>query len=518
MYDKNIPVDIIKHDLESVGAVVNSVFDQLAVMNIDSESLNFTQLNSVVSWEIDHTIELDFAYDWHQLRITSRILPLGNVYYPENSGDNISVYLMDSGVDITHPELSGSNIVNLYSYDNTWDDPSGHGTGLASLVVGNSVGVSPNAILKVVKIPMGTSNTTNYSQLMEAFNAILADHTTNTVAVINCSWVIPKSQILDTKILEMQAAGFVVVAAAGNKMLKADDFSPVGLDTVLGVAASDAYDRVISWDISAGSNWGPEVDITAPGIDVPVAAPDGTLRSSAGTSVSAAIVSAVAAQYIVKFPTKTAQEIQNQIIANAVPNVLFRDETIYSTTPNLLLQTYVETVFVTNLPANSSFSCRRNETTHIVLDLKQKYVESIEVRAAPYPIRFRPRRGAMNKRKQTVLPPWISWDGPNKTIIVNPPADLQPRRYRTFACLFDKHGREVTSIPVYIAVYDVSPNEVPETFAFDEVYAYYELPDSSIVIQAQASCPGNCTNPTSITYCTDVSKTTTCFCSPECLY
>ncbi len=102
-------------------------------------------------------------------------------------------------------------------------------------------------------------------------------------------------------------------AAAGNTGVEADTLSPVGLDTVIGVAASDAYDRVISWGSGLSSNWGPEVDLTAPGVDVPIINLNGGYTTGSGTSIAAAIVSGVVAQYIKNNNSLTAQQIQNLV-------------------------------------------------------------------------------------------------------------------------------------------------------------------------------------------------------------
>lgn len=271
-------------------------------------------------------------WDWHRRRITNSTLP--------NEGEGTVIYLMDSGVDVLHPELSNANIINLYSHDGTWGDHDGHGTGLASVIAGNTVGISPKVTIKIVKIPLGAG--TPVDLLMDAFDVIVMDNDNTSTRIINCSWLILRSEIIDARILELQTAGFITVASAGNWVSRVHDWSPIGSKVVLGVAASDIHNKVTSWNDGVnGSNWGPEVSITAPGINVLTAAPNGTLQFASGTSIAAAVTSAVAAQFITKFPEKTAKEIYNLIISYAIPGVLSRNESIYGTTPNLLLQTCI---------------------------------------------------------------------------------------------------------------------------------------------------------------------------------
>lgn len=477
IYDKQIPIETVRSDLESRGAVINTTLDAMSVMNISSELMLFTESSCVLSWEEDTVVNLELSYDWHQLRIVTPALPMRETYFPQNKGEGVSVYLVDSGIDASHEELVDANIVNVYTYDGSFSDSANHGTGLASIIVGKTLGVSPNATLKNIKIGVGFSIT--LGQLLEAFNAILVDNT-DPVSVINCSWIIPKSQILDTKIIEMQSAGFVVVAAAGNGMQAADNYSPVGLDTVLGVGASDPYDRVISWGPGFGSNWGPEVDITAPGIEVEMATVGGGISSVSGTSVAAAVASGVAAQFIAKFPEKTASQIQDAIIANAVSDVLFRNESVYGTTPNLLLQTYVENDFLNNYPEDRLFHCKRGETTTVILDPKTDIVASIDLKGSP------------QIGSSLVIPPWVSFDQTTNTVTITPTNDVDIHKYRLYVCLYDQLNRLIQPTPMTINVYDENENENLST----EVYLHEQTLDSGVIVRLQLcydQCPIQCT-------------------------
>jgi subtilase-type proteinase RRT12 len=253
-----------------------------------------------IGFEEDASIETVPSLEWHQLRVASRTLPMKQTFIAKNLGKDVNVYLVDSGIKADHPEFEFSNIVNLYSHNDSFDDDTGHGTGVASVIIGKTLGISTEATLKNVKIPMGQS--IPLSSLLEAFNAIAADKIeADEIAVINCSWTIPKSMILDNLVADLRSQGFLVVAAAGNTISNADDLSPVGYDAVLGVGASDAFDRVISWATNVGSNWGKEVDLFAPGIDVMIANKNGGITEASGTSISAGIVSSIAAQYIHDF-------------------------------------------------------------------------------------------------------------------------------------------------------------------------------------------------------------------------
>jgi hypothetical protein len=336
LYDKNANLEDLVNSLTSLGVTIQSTLSSSNLLIVTAEDSSFSSTAGILHAEEDVAIDVTPEYYWHQYRISSPSLPMIDSYIPAHDGAGRVVYVVDSGINSELSEFSNATIENLYSYNSTYSDELSHGTSIASVIVGNSLGVSKKAIVKNVKIPVGS---TTISILLSAFDAVLTDHllTPSDVKVVNCSWTVPRSYLLDLKISELQQNNLLVVAAAGNQGAAAVNYSPVGLNTVIGVAASDAYDRVISWGGSASSNWGPEVDITAPGIDVDVLMSDGSIGTISGTSIAAAVVSAVAVQYIQAEPTNTASGIQDNIIANAVVDLLFRNETIYGTTPNRIV-------------------------------------------------------------------------------------------------------------------------------------------------------------------------------------
>lgn len=388
-------------------------------------------------------------------------------------------------MDSAHPELSNSNIVNLWSYNQDFSDPLGHGTSMASVIVGSTLGVVPDAELKSVKIPYG-SGVTN-TTLLEAFDAILEDHllTPSVVKVVNCSWVISKSEVLDTKILELQNNGLVVVAAAGNTISAADDFSPVGLNTVIGVAACDAYDRVVNWGTGVGSNWGPEVDITAPGIEVYCAKADGTVDTSSGTSLAAAITSGVVCQFIVENVSMTANEIQQAVINHGSDDLLFRNETIYNTTPNKLLQG----IFFGGLFLQPNIT----DGTEKIFVSKGSSVD-FNIAIANNVISRLSIEEFYTGRVLRLPPSWVSLNTTTNVITFAPTAETETKKYLVYVEGLSSDGIQVGFCRFIVHVYDESPEELAE----DDKPEYYTRNSSTnTVVPAigycyEGSCPYPC--------------------------
>lgn len=240
------------------------------------------------------------------------------------------VYLVDSGIQSNHQKFINSHIVNLYTYDGSFEDTNGHGTGVASVILEHEL----NIILKNVKIDIKGDCT--FGQLMEAISAISNDNQ-QTVSVVNCSWAFPRHPIIDDKIAELDPEKFIVIAAAGNEITSASSFSPVNMESVIGVGACDTNHYVTTWNEIGGSNWGPEVNVTTLGIDVEVAVLGGGTAIASGTSLAAARVTNRAARLIQQFPEKNALEIKKILLRSTIPNILIRDERVYGTTPNLFI-------------------------------------------------------------------------------------------------------------------------------------------------------------------------------------
>lgn len=461
--------------LTSANIVVNKVFESLKVLNITSDSADFSQFSQITVVEEDITAT-PILSSWALNRVNSKMLPMRNVYTPKNYGENVVVYVVDSGIDWTHPELTHLTINNLYSYNNDFQDTIGHGTAVASLIAGMTVGASKYAVLKSVKIESNVQ--IPVSELLTAFDVILTDHNTtpSAVKVVNCSWHVAKSQILDLKIQELKNTGLVVVASAGNTLSDANLLSPVGLNTVIGVGACDAYDRVINWGTNAGSNWGPDVDITAPGIDVEYANIAGGLTMGSGTSYSAGLVSGLICQYIANAPTKTANDIQSEFLSAGLPDVLFRNEAIYGTTPNLLAQALAhDELFVS--PSDSFHKVQRGT----------EYILPLIVVSPATGVRIDDIMFGTHVRDCL---PWVS-KNTNGDLVASPPSDLQPGGYRMFLEAVNSEGQQLEVRVIRFGVYETNPDEVDWT----QPDQYYSKTDGQVVVRLDGCasiCFGEC--------------------------
>jgi hypothetical protein len=227
------------------------------------------------------------------------------------------------------------------------------------------------------------------------------------------------------------------------------------LDTVIGVAASDAYDRVISWGSGLSSNWGPEVDITAPGVDVPIINLNGGYTTGSGTSIAAAIVSGVVAQYIKNNNSLTAQQIQNLVIDSAAEDMLFRNESIYGTTPNRLIKAlYIDMHKIWDKQSFTMFPVQRGATSTLTFNT------TLPLASANYSdcVLINDRTGAETFFKKY---PWAnsSYSDGVLTLTVEPTEEISVGKYTVQLTSIDNNN--VTYYTRYsLGVYENSPTEL----------------------------------------------------------
>lgn len=231
-------------------------------------------------WKAASIYEIDFSQPLHTHKIY---------------GENTTVYIVDSGIDVSHSEFANKNIQLFWSSTGEFTDNNGHGTALASLIVGNTCGLT-NTTIKVVKV-LDNSGPTLLSHLVEAFDKIMLDFNSQKFAIVNLSWSIPKNDYLNSKIQQMLSLGIAVVTSAGNNGSPIIDVTPAGIDGVITIGSYDQnfypcnFSNYTSSDLSLTNNMVNvgSLDGWAPGERLYVALPGNNYGFVAGTSFSAAI-------------------------------------------------------------------------------------------------------------------------------------------------------------------------------------------------------------------------------------
>lgn len=210
-----------------------------------------------------------------------------------NTGTGITVAILDTGVDGTHPELSPHMVPGWNFYDNNSNtaDVTGHGTMVAGIVAAttnNGVGVAGLSFNSKI-MPIRISDTSGYAYYSTMAQAITwaADHGAK---VANLSFGGAGSSTVHTAAQYLRGKGGVVVMSAGNT---SGLLTETPSDYVTVVSATDSTDAKTSW-----SSYGNYVDIAAPGINIPTTSRGGTYSLAWGTSMAAPIISATYAMML----------------------------------------------------------------------------------------------------------------------------------------------------------------------------------------------------------------------------
>ncbi|OLF06510.1 hypothetical protein BLA60_31585 [Actinophytocola xinjiangensis] len=239
------------------------------------------------------------------------------------TGAGVTVAVLDTGVDQTHPDLAGREVAEANfsdSPDNT--DRAGHGTHVASTVAGAGEryrGVAPGARLLDGKV-LDDNGWGSDSSIITGMEWA-AEHGARIVNLSLGGEDTPGIDPLEQTVNRLSAEhGMLFVTAAGNSYRPRTIDSPASAAAALAVSAVD-LDGVVADFASRGPGLDNVVkpEITAPGVDITAAAPGGGYETMSGTSMAAPHVSGAAALLAEKHPGWTGERLRTALTGSAVP-------------------------------------------------------------------------------------------------------------------------------------------------------------------------------------------------------
>lgn len=378
--------------------------DQVSITPLDLSINSYFGIDNPL--HVKETITTEEAAQWWKVYSHDKIDFDQPSFTFTRKGSNVDIYIMDSGIFHTHPEFSDADISFLYSINNTFDDNNGHGTAIASVMVGKTCGITSSK-LKIVKI-FEQNYTTRQSDLLSAFDAIISDkiNNLNRASILNISWCIDKNEYIENKIITLINAGVYVICSAGNSGLPIGNVTPASMNEVITVGSYNQDFQPCdfsSYTPAPGTigttnnetNFG-ELDGWAPGVDIIAAKLDGGTAGVSGTSISAGISSAVMAYNLDDFVHPNSEGIGWQDIPQnvMVSKVFFRvqllelDESKYALTSNRILtwminvpytfkppQSYIERKIKDNDSMNISLFSPSSIKSVVALDPLPNYIK-----------------------------------------------------------------------------------------------------------------------------------------------
>lgn len=274
------------------------------------------------------TNDIQYNVTYNLDRLDNKALPLNGSFErkQKGGGKGVTVYVLDSGIRSSHVEFDqdrascGFDAVLGYESDIPCEDLHGHGTHVAGLIGGKTVGVANQ--VKIVSVKVAPREFTyEGGAVLYGIQYVLLEKLRRPTEpmVVNMSFGGDRFLLLDFMVEALLTVGVTVVASAGNFGINACSQSPSGGRGVITVGASDEADVVPWW-----SNNGPCVDVYAPGLNIVSAGKRNDTRYviASGTSQSAPMVAGVAALYLQIQPTLTPAQVFRLIVLDSLKNVL----------------------------------------------------------------------------------------------------------------------------------------------------------------------------------------------------
>ncbi|MBN1307712.1 MAG: S8 family serine peptidase [Chitinispirillaceae bacterium] len=257
----------------------------------------------------------------------------------EQGDTSVIIAILDSGCKMDHPELAGRlwknpgeipdngvdddgngyiDDVNGWDFVNDDNDPSddnGHGTAMAGIIGANTnngigfAGVNPNARMMILKVldSISEGTTLNFTKGIEFA-------TKKGAKIINMSLSHPKEVESEHEIIKFADSNNIpIVSGTGNDNVEKINY-PAVYDEVFAVGATGPDDKRYSFSDTAGSNYGTQIDIVAPGVYIfklDYKEVNKYNLYNKGTSLSTAYTTGVASLLLSKNPALTPSQIKD---------------------------------------------------------------------------------------------------------------------------------------------------------------------------------------------------------------
>ena len=276
---------------------------------------------------------------WHLDRINQAQLPLdGNSAFGPLTGAGIDIYIVDTGIRSTHEQFGGRVLpgidiptdIGSSKVNPVTSDCDGHGTHVAALAAGSTVGVATQARLFAVRV-LDCNGDGEVADVVNALQWVRAHHRSGVAAVVNLSFGVDLGDdgtSIDREVQGLIDEGVVVTVASGNgdaagRPIDACKIAPGDVPDALTVGAIGVLDVAAYY-----SNNGRCVDLYAPGgdrirgLESAWKDSDTDYEFDVGTSMASPLVAGYAALLAQQQPGMCATAISQAIIDRSTKGVI----------------------------------------------------------------------------------------------------------------------------------------------------------------------------------------------------
>lgn len=294
--EKILVMNLTKEEAEQIDQMKNveTVEKDVQVTANEVVPVNKEEVDQVVKEKREFQLD---QWNLKAIDCVEKEIDCGTQDKEETSREKVKVAVLDSGVSYNEgiDVCQRVNLVNESNINPCFEDATGHGTGIAGMIVGNKEkggldGVSNDIALYSVQV-LDQNNVAPVSRIVEGIYWCI----NNGIDVINLSLGCKyDTEILSTAVRDAINAGIILVAAAGNAGEDNGQLEyPAAYNEVVAVGSSDEHNHVSTF--TSGKN---QIDVMAPGEKIWTYSMLGGYMAVDGTSIATAQVTGAVARVL----------------------------------------------------------------------------------------------------------------------------------------------------------------------------------------------------------------------------
>lgn len=216
-------------------------------------------------------------------------------FWKYTRGENTRVAIIDTGIDVNHPDLNYIAGIDMFVKSNDVSDYFGHGTHVAGLIAGKHTGIAPDADLYIAKV-LNNNGHGSISSVMDGIT--FAINYDVDILCMSLGMYDELPSLIKQRLLEAYNEGITIVSATGNSGEEFIQY-PANMNEVIAVGGLDKSNQKASF-----SNYGRNIDVVAPADEIPSTYIKGQYATMSGTSMACATATGQLALLISYYKSK----------------------------------------------------------------------------------------------------------------------------------------------------------------------------------------------------------------------